>query len=108
MFKTFTKSLCIAVIGGATFISASALQTAPGYAQACGWYAIGGCFRGYNSAQNRAINIGAEVIDTGQYPNFRNGYFCAATGPWTKSKAGRERSRFKRSGVSDAYRKRAC
>lgn len=50
-------------------------------AQACGWYAIVGCARSWNGASSIAPP-GTYVIDTNQYPNFRNGWFCAADGPY--------------------------
>ncbi|MEM7427986.1 MAG: hypothetical protein AAF441_17980 [Pseudomonadota bacterium] len=76
-------------------------------AQACGWYVVLGCFKSWNSAQRRADNIGAIVVDTNEYPNFRNGWFCAADGPYSRSRARQLRWDWKGT-VPDAYAKSAC
>ncbi|MEC9342281.1 MAG: hypothetical protein VYD64_00395 [Pseudomonadota bacterium] len=52
-------------------------------AQACGWYAIVGCTRSWNGTQSIAPQ-GTSVIDTNLYPNFSNGWFCAADGPYAR------------------------
>lgn len=76
-------------------------------AQACGWYVVLGCYDSYEQASRQANRIGAGVVDTNNYPNFRNGYFCAADGPYSKSRA-RQLRRSWRGTVSDAYAKSAC
>ncbi len=76
-------------------------------AQACGYYVILGCFKSYGAAANRANTIGARVVDTNNYPNFRNGWFCAADGPHCRRRA-RQLRRAWRGTVHDAYYKSAC
>lgn len=76
-------------------------------AQACGWYVVLGCFKRYRPAQRRANNIGVIVVDTNNYPNFRNGWFCAVDGPYSKGRANRLRRSW-RGTVADAYAKSAC
>lgn len=74
-------------------------------AQACGWYAIVGCSRDWNGASSIAPP-GTQIIDTNLYPNFRNGWFCAADGPYP-SQAVVPLWRWKQF-HSDAYAKSAC
>lgn len=76
-------------------------------AQACGWYVVLGCYDSYRQASRQANRIGAGVVDTNNYPNFRNGYFCAADGPYSRSRA-RQLRRSWRGTVRDAYAKSAC
>ena len=81
----------------------------------CGWYVILGCSRTHNGAW-RTLNrlggpgvggwAGAQVVDTNNYPNFRNGWYCVADGPYparweAESIAWRE-------AVRDAYVKAGC
>ncbi|MFZ1815479.1 MAG: hypothetical protein WBO55_16955 [Rhizobiaceae bacterium] len=74
-------------------------------AQACGWYAIVGCARSWDQA-NADAPAGTYVIDTNQYPNFRNGWFCAADGPYaTRDQVPLWQWKQYR---SDAYVKSAC
>ncbi len=76
-------------------------------AQACGWYVILGCYKSWNGARSRADRIGAKIVDTNNYPNFRNGWFCAADGPHSRRRA-KQLRRAWRGTVSDAYAKSAC
>lgn len=76
-------------------------------AQACGWYVVLGCFKGYGAAERRANNIGARVVDTNEYPNFRNGWYCAVDGPHSRRRA-KQLRRSWRGTVGDAYAKAAC
>ncbi|MBI1384804.1 MAG: hypothetical protein GC150_07840 [Rhizobiales bacterium] len=79
-------------------------------AYACGWYAISVCSKGYNSAQKGANRYGGYVIHTSHpdYPNFRNGWYCAVVGPTSKS-AAQGTARYMRSiGAHTAYAKNAC
>ena len=81
----------------------------------CGWYVILGCSRTQNGAW-RTLNrlggpgvggwAGAQVVRTNDYPNFRNGWYCVADGPYparweAESIAWRE-------AVPDAYVKAGC
>lgn len=76
-------------------------------AQACGWYVVLGCFQRYRAAQRRARDIGVIVVDTNDYPNFRNGWFCAVDGPYSRGRANQLRRNW-RGTVADAYAKAAC
>ncbi|MEZ5792266.1 MAG: hypothetical protein R3D34_16280 [Nitratireductor sp.] len=101
-----------AVVAAWLSVSASALPATAGdnekpmvMAQACGWYAVVGCARGWNQANSDAPP-GTYVIDTNQYPNFRNGWFCAVDGPYgTKAEVPLSHWRSYR---GDAYVKNAC
>lgn len=74
-------------------------------AQACGWYAVVGCSQDWDNA-NASAPPGTYVIDTNQYPNFRNGWFCAVDGPYgTKAEVPLSHWRSYR---GDAYVKNAC
>lgn len=84
-------------------------------AQACGYYIILGCSRNFRGANRTLSNLGgpgvggpagAYVVDTNNYPNFRNGWFCVADGPYRS--AGAARSIAWREAVPDAYVKSAC
>ncbi|MEZ5799750.1 MAG: hypothetical protein R3D29_03730 [Nitratireductor sp.] len=77
----------------------------PATAQACGWYAVVGCARGWNQANSDAPP-GTYVIDTNQYPNFRNGWFCAVDGPYNSR--GEVPLSHWRQYRGDAYVKNAC
>lgn len=81
----------------------------------CGWYVILGCSRTLHEAQLTLGRLGgpgvggwagAQVVDTSDYPNFRNGWYCVADGPYparfeAESIAWRE-------AVPDAYVKSGC
>lgn len=74
-------------------------------AQACGWYAIVGCSRSWEGA-NREAPPGTYVVNTGDYPNFRPGWFCAVDGPYASQRQvpiGKWRQ-----WRGDAYVKNAC
>ena len=114
MFRSTTQAAALAAIILAAGLSGpAAAQTAAApdgsykVAQSCGWYVVLGCFKRYRAAENRANNIGAYVVDTNNYPNFRNGWFCAVDGPHSKRRA-RQLRRAWRGTVSDAYAKSAC
>ena len=109
--KTMIRNSVLA----AAFAACATLTAAPAanangefqVAQACGWYVVLGCFKSWNGAQRRADRIGATVVDTNSYPNFRNGWFCAADGPYSRSRAQQLRWDWKAT-VPDAYAKSAC
>ncbi|NND48875.1 MAG: hypothetical protein HKN60_01340 [Rhizobiales bacterium] len=81
----------------------------------CGWYVILGCSRTQNGAW-RTLNrlggpgvggwAGAQVVRTNDYPNFRNGWFCVADGPY--SARWEAESIAWREAVPDAYVKAGC
>lgn len=77
-------------------------------AQACGWYIISGCFKSWNAASNKARQLGAAafVVDTssGQYPNFRPGWFCAAFGPYNDKWTAQSKSKY----IKPSYVKNGC
>ena len=84
-------------------------------AQACGWYVILGCSRTQRDAVRTLDRLGgpgvggwagARVVNTNQYPNFRNGWFCVADGPYA-TRADAESIAWKEA-VPDAYVKNGC
>ena len=80
-------------------------------AQACGWYAIMICTRGAGEAQRwNSANGAGYVINTssGNYPNFRGGYFCVVEGPQGKGAAEQTAAYWRRNGAPTAYVKNAC
>lgn len=84
-------------------------------AQVCGHYIILGCFKNANQAFSRLNQLGGpmvgggagtNVVDTNQYPNFRNGWYCVADGPYA-SRAQAMSIAWKEA-VPDAYVKNGC
>ena len=84
-------------------------------AQACGYYIILGCSKSQRGANRTLSNLGgpgvggpagAFVVDTNAYPNFRNGWFCVADGPYNSASAARSIAWTE--AVPDAYVKSAC
>lgn len=74
------------------------------------WYAIASCSTLRNPAKRAARRIrNGYVVDTSDpdYPNFRDGYFCAVAGPYKKFRAKRRASRMRNRGFHSAYVKRA-
>lgn len=54
------------------------------------WYAIAGSFGSPNQAQTRVGQLGGgawRIMNTAQCPNFRNGYWIATAGPFSKGQA---------------------
>ena len=83
--------------------------------QACGWFVVLRCGRSYPAAQNFLNGLGGpgvgggagtRIIDTNQYPNFRNGFYCVMDGPY--SSRGTAESIAWREAVPDAYVKSGC
>ena len=75
--------------------------------QGCGWYVIMGCAKSYAGAQRMAGN-GFLVVYTNDYPNFRDGWYCAAEGPFD-SRSRADSFLFQVEGnVPDAYVKNGC
>lgn len=70
------------------------------------WFAIGGCYQSSAAANRQAARLGVNVVDTNDYPNFRNGWYCAAIGPFDRRSAELNRQQFIAQGVPDAYVKR--
>lgn len=74
----------------------------------CGWWAIYSCHKSRNRAINDMNNAGyGGVVDTNDVPNFRNGWWCVADGPTTRSNAQRKKNRARRD-FSKAYIKKGC
>ena len=70
------------------------------------WFAIGGCYQSSAAANRRAARLGVNVVDTNDYPNLRNGWYCAAIGPFDRHSAELNRQQFIAQGIHDAYVKR--
>jgi hypothetical protein len=113
MRKFATVSAAIA-LAGATF-AAAPVAVSPAAAQACGHYVILGCFRSQGQAISRLNALGgpgvggwagAHVVNTNDYPNFRNGWWCVADGPYA-SRDGAMSIAWKEA-VPDAYVKNGC
>ena len=101
--KSISKFVAFAVFSIGTIGSGSSAN-----AQACGWYAIGGCYKSWDSADQQSRFLKAPVVDTNTVPNFRNGWFCVAAGPTSKGQARSWRNEFRGKGVGDAYIKKSC
>lgn len=76
-------------------------------AQACGWFAIYTCHRSYGAAKRVANKRPGYVVNTNHYPNFRNGWYCVASGPTSRRKA-KHMARKNRWWASTSYAKRSC
>ena len=83
--------------------------------QICGYYVILGCYKQPGQAYTQLNRIGGpmagggagtDVIHTNEYPNFRNGWFCVADGPYA-SKQNAASIAWKEA-VRDAYVKNGC
>ncbi|QDZ01273.1 hypothetical protein FQ775_13270 [Nitratireductor mangrovi] len=83
--------------------------------QGCGWYVILGCSTRHADAVALRDELGGpyagggaglNVVHTDDYPNFRDGYFCVADGPYGSS--GEAGSIAWTEAVPDAYVKDAC
>ena len=57
----------------------------------CGWYVVLGCDRSAAAMEKKRAVIAAladdgttwtKVVDTGDYPNFRDGWYCLVDGPF--------------------------
>jgi hypothetical protein len=78
--------------------------------QACGFYAILGCYGTRGEAQRWSNQIDAGyVINTtsAEYPNFRSGYYCVVNGPTSRGQAQGIAASW-RGVVPSAYVKNAC
>ena len=102
--KTLLGSVAVSV---AMMVGAVSAAHAQSTFEGCGWYAILGCSKSRSGAQ-RAAGNGFAVIRTNDYPNFRNGWWCAVAGPTSKNSAWSIANDAKRGGVPDAYAKRGC
>lgn len=80
----------------------------PGNGDYCGWWAIYACHKSRNAAIRDMNSSGyGGVVDTNDVPNFRNGYYCVADGPTTKSNARRKKNRARRD-FDSPYIKKGC
>lgn len=74
----------------------------------CGWWAIYSCHASRNRAIRDMNNNGyGGVVHTNDVPNFRNGFYCVADGPTTKSNARRKKNRARRD-YDSPYIKKGC
>lgn len=74
----------------------------------CGWWAIYSCHPSRNRAIRDMNNNGyGGVVHTNDVPNFRNGFYCVADGPTTKSNARRKKNRARRD-YDSPYIKKGC
>jgi iron complex transport system substrate-binding protein len=102
MFKFVTPALvAAALMAGASTLTSTPAQASDGIAG--NYFAIGGCFQSRSAARKRARRLGAEVVRTDDYPNFRAGWWCAVQGPYIRDEANYWRGEFRRRGVGDAY-----
>ena len=108
IFRTFLSALLIMV--GMTIT-----RVPEASAQVCGYYVILGCFRDANQAFERLNYIGgpgagggagSQVLDTNQYPNFRNGWFCVGDGPYGSKQEAQSIAWSEM--IPDAYVKNGC
>jgi hypothetical protein len=113
IFAALALLLSCAVTNAAPFsssIPADANQGLVRPVQACGFYAILGCFGTRGEAQRWSNQIDeGYVINTtsAEYPNFRSGYYCVVNGPTSLGRA-RNIAAGWRSVVPSAYAKNAC
>ena len=75
-------------------------------AQSCGWFVIVGCAKSRRGA--RRASSGARVLDTNDYPNFRNGWYCGFDGPFSRKSAAKQRRLGWLEASPDAYVKKGC
>lgn len=102
MMKTFIPAAAaLALMAGAAMTTTTPAQASDGIAG--NYFAIGGCFKSRSAASSRARKLGAEVVRTDDYPNFRAGWWCAVQGPFIRDEANYWRGEFRRRGVGDAY-----
>ncbi|MGI9382493.1 MAG: hypothetical protein ACR2PO_05015 [Methyloligellaceae bacterium] len=89
-----------------TMVAGAGLATEKAAAEPGAWFAVGGCYKSGAAANRQAARLGVNVVDTNDYPNFRNGWYCAAIGPFDRRNAELNRQQFVAQGVYDAYVKR--
>lgn len=74
----------------------------------CGWWAIYSCHPSRSAAIRDMNNAGyGGVVHTNDVPNFRNGFYCVADGPFNKSTARRKKNQARRD-FDSAYIKQGC
>lgn len=102
MIKTLIPAAAaLALLAGAAVTSTTPAQASDGIAG--DYFAIGGCFKSRSAARQRARRLGAEVVRTDDYPNFRAGWWCAVQGPFLRDEAEGWKAEFRSRGVGDAY-----
>lgn len=95
-------TLALGTFAAETFVSSS-----EAHAQGCGWFAIGSCTTQASGFPNNPM--GWQIVNTNNVSGFRNGLYCIASGPQTRSGANRDRNTLRRRwGISTAYIKRGC
>lgn len=77
---------------------------------ACGYYAFAGAFSSRRSARNRARRVGGQVfdLDASDSPNAGSGLWVVGRGPGGRGWANRQKRKFQRRGVRDAYVAARC
>ena len=104
-----TKAVCSALAPlaiAAVVITGTAAEAAASTFRGCGFYVIMGCTKSQSGA--RRIANGGPVVRTNDYPNFRNGWYCAAEGPFA-SRYKADSFLFQVEGsIPDAYVKNGC
>ena len=105
--KTFARGVIAPLAIAAGMVATGYGSAAASTFEGCGWYVIMGCSKSYSGAQRMAGN-GLLVVNTSDYPNFRNGWYCAAEGPFGR-KSQANSFLFQIEGeVPDAYVKNGC
>ena len=108
-------SIRLTLVAAITFSTLAITAPLRANAQACGYYVILGCFRDANQAFERLNYIGgpgagggagSQVLDTNQYPNFRNGWFCVGDGPYGSKQEAQSIAWSEM--IPDAYVKNGC
>lgn len=91
----------------AAVLIAAAVPVSASTFEGCGYYVIMGCSKSYSGAQRMAGN-GFLVVNTSDYPNFRNGWYCAAEGPFNRKSQANSFLFQIEGNVPDAYVKNGC
>lgn len=74
----------------------------------CGWFAIFTCHAGPGEAAGSQRRLGGIVVNTNEHPNFRNGWYCVAEGPFRNKSSAQARVNAKRGAAPTAYVKKNC
>ena len=122
MLRQGSIGAAFALVATAAFAQGAAPITSKGdpglpvtAVKGCGWYVVLGCYRAGATARKQLQDLGGplagggaglSVVDTDNYPNFRNGYRCVMDGPYGSS--GTARSIAWIEAVPNAYVKSAC
>lgn len=81
----------------------------------CGWYIVLGCGKSEAALYDKMDEFGGpyagggagmDVVNTDNFPNFRNGFYCLVDGPYSSQDAAQ--SIAWKEAVPDAYVKKGC